>query len=136
MEVLDPAGAKAARVRAKRYADELLKLAPKFRNDAGYSAAVFSAAVVAATVAAQDGETDTALEYLRTASRIPSSEEMAYSPPLGAMMALFQLSRILVDAGQRNELLALLGHLSVINKSWRDEILIMSANIRAGKPLP
>jgi hypothetical protein len=135
LEFLDPDGARAARERARKYAESLLKLAPRFRDGWGNSAAVFSADVVAGSIAAGDGDTKTALQYLRDASKISSSEEMAYLVPLSPMRAYRQLCKALIDAGYRSDVLTFLEHFATINISQRDFTLRMAADVRAGKTI-
>jgi beta-lactamase regulating signal transducer with metallopeptidase domain len=133
LAVLDPDGAKAARERSKRYADDLLALAPKFRKDPDYSSAVFTANVLAGNIAAREGNNNEAVKYLRDASKIPPSEEMAYLPPSAYTVPYRQLCQILTGSGYRSDVVSFLEHFAEINISERDEILAMAADARAGK---
>jgi len=129
LEVLDPDGAKAGRARSRKYAEDLLKLAPKFRKDPDYSAAVFSADILVAHIAARDGDNATAVKYLRDASRVPSSEELAYSTP---RVPWTQLCRLLIGSGYGEDTVAFLEHFANINVSDRDQILRWAADARGG----
>jgi beta-lactamase regulating signal transducer with metallopeptidase domain len=133
MAVLDPDGAKAARERSKKYAIDLLALAPKFRKDPDYSSAVFSANILAGHIAAREGNSNEAVKYLRDASKIPPSEEMAYLLPSRFNVPYRQLCQILVGSGYRSDVVSFLEHLAEINIADRDEILSMAADARAGK---
>src|SRR5205823_14518286 len=108
LEILNPVGTKAARERSRMYADDLLKLAANFRKDPGYSAAVYSADILAGSIAAQESKLDTALNYLRDASHIPSSEEMAYLPPF---VPFRQLCTKLHNSSYHNDVIPFLEHL-------------------------
>jgi hypothetical protein len=91
---------------------------------------------VAGDLAALRDDTKAALRYLRDASGVPSSEEMAYLPPIAAMLASRHLCRTLIDAGYQADVLAFLEHFATINVSQRDDTLRTAANMRAGKGIP
>jgi hypothetical protein len=120
----------------RQYAEDVLKLAPQLRNDPSYSAAVFSADLLAASVAAHDGDLQRALRYLNNASKVPPSEEMAYLSFWGVMRAYRHVCRILIDSGYRPDALAFLEHFATINIAQRDETLRLAADVRAGKSVP
>jgi hypothetical protein len=127
MDVLDPEGAQAARERAKKYSEDLLELAPHLNKDEGYSGALFIGDVVTGLVAARNGDSETAVKYLRHASRIPPSEEMAYLPPF---VPYDRLCTILAGSGYRDDVIAFLEHFAQINMSDRDYILRQAAGFR------
>lgn len=112
---------------AKRYAEELLKLAPSLHNDPGYSGALFTAHVLLATISAESGNNSEAVLYMRGASRIPPSEEMAYSPP---HVPYIFLSQLLAAKGYRSDAIAFLEHFATSNVSERDGALVVAAQLR------
>jgi hypothetical protein len=117
----------ATRFQAKRYAEALLKLAPRFRSDPAYSGALFTSNVILATIGAQDSDMTAALGYLRDASRIPSSEEMAYLPP---RVPYLILAKLIAEKGYRSDATAFLEHFATINVSDRDAALVAAAQLR------
>jgi hypothetical protein len=127
MDVLDRDGALRMRSLSKQYADDVLKLAPEFRNTPEYSTAVFIGDILAGIVAARNGDSGGAVRYLREAATIPASEEMAYRPPY---VPYQQLCIILAGSGYRDEVIAFLEHFAQINMSDRDEILQQAFNFR------
>jgi tetratricopeptide (TPR) repeat protein len=132
LEILDPQKAGGLRELARKYAEELLKLAPRFRNDPGYSGALFSADIVIGLTAARKGDTETAAKYLRDASAVPSSEEMAYFPPF---VPHYDLARILAGSGHRPDAIAFYEHFAQINLSQRDYFLQSALNLRMNRPI-
>jgi hypothetical protein len=131
LDILDPKKADGDRDLSRKYAEELLKLAPRFRSDPGYSGAVFSADIISGLVAARKGDSQTALQYLREASSVPSSEEMAYFPPF---IPYERLTTILAGSGQRDAVIAFYEHFAQINLSRRDYLLRQAMDVRARKP--
>jgi hypothetical protein len=130
LDILDPKKADADRDLSRKYAEELLKLAPRFRRAPGYSGAVFTADIISGLVAARKGESETALKYLREASAVPSSEEMAYFPPF---VPYERLATILAGSGQRDEVIAFYEHFAQINLSRRDYLLQQVTDLRSKK---
>jgi hypothetical protein len=128
LDVLDREQAEAKRDLARRYAEALLKLAPGFRNDPGYSSAVFSGEILAGLIAARHGDSDSAAEYLRDASTIPSSEEMAYRPPF---VPYERLAILLAGSGHRADVIAFYEHFARINLSERDHLLQLALKLRS-----
>jgi hypothetical protein len=127
MDVTDPDGAWDLRILSKRYADDVLKLAPQFPNSPEYSGAVFIGNILAGLVAARNGDSGGAAKYLRDAATIPASEEMAYRPPY---VRYEQLCIILAGSGHRDDVIAFLEHFAQINMLNRDEILRQAFNLR------
>jgi len=130
LDVLDPQKADADRDLARRYAEELLKLAPRFRSDPGYSGALFSADILCGLVSARKGDTETAAKYLRNASEIPGSEEIAYLPP---SVPYERLTTILAGSGHRDAVIAFYEHFAQINLSQRDHFLRLAMDLRMKK---
>jgi hypothetical protein len=132
LAVLDPQKAENLQDLARAYADELLKLAPRFRNDPDYSGAVFSADILIGWIAARRGDTETAVRFLRDASTVPSSEEMAYFPP---SVPYDNLAGILAGSGHRPDVIAFYEHFAQINLSQRDYLLRTAWNLRTNRPI-
>src|SRR5262249_9545304 len=130
LDILDAEKADADRDLSRRYAEELLKLAPRFRSDPGYSGAIFSANILCGIVLARKGDTETAVKYLRNASAIPSSEEIAYLPPL---VPYERLTTILAGSGQGDAVIAFYEHFAQINLSQRDHFLRLAMDLRTNK---
>jgi tetratricopeptide (TPR) repeat protein len=132
LAILDPRKAENFQDLARAYAEELLKLAPRFRSDPDYSGAVFSADILIGLIAARRGDTETAVKYLRDASTVPSSEEMAYFPPF---VPHDNLARILAGSGRRADVIAFYEHFAQINLSRRDYLLRTAWNLRMNRPI-
>jgi beta-lactamase regulating signal transducer with metallopeptidase domain len=64
---------------ATRYAQDALALAPRYRDHPQYGTAIYLANMTLGTLALRDGDTKKAVLFLRSASRAPASEELAYS---------------------------------------------------------
>jgi beta-lactamase regulating signal transducer with metallopeptidase domain len=127
LEVLDRDAAGAARERSKRFAEDLLKLAPDLRGDEAYSGAVFSANLLLANLAARDGDSNGAVKHVRQASLVPPSEEMAYAAPNGSYSTL---CNILIGYGERDTVIAFLEHFSEISVTSRQRLLGLLATFR------
>jgi tetratricopeptide (TPR) repeat protein len=130
LEILDRETAKAKRQQARQYAEELLKLAAKFPSDERHSGALLTGNIIAGITAARDGDSETAVKYLRAATTIPASEEMAYAPPSPPHN---QLCLLLAGSGYRDDAIAFVEHFASINLSQRDNLLIFAAGLRSRK---
>jgi hypothetical protein len=76
----DLPGAKRAWELARKYAQNALRLAPRFGGDAGFGTAVYQANMTLGTIAMRvDGDRKAAAKYLLAASRAPPTDELAYS---------------------------------------------------------
>lgn len=127
LDLMDRDQAKAKREDARRYAEALLKLAPSFRRDPGYSGAVFIGDILSGLVAARNGDNSTALSYLHDATAIPISEEMAFWPPF---VPYDRLGDLLAGSGHRNDVIAFYEHFAQINLSDRDSLLSSAMKFR------
>jgi len=77
----DEAAAKTDRDRAKKYAEDLLRLAPGFRDSENYGTAVYAANLVLAGLTLREGDGREAGRYLIEASKAPVNDELRYSLP-------------------------------------------------------
>jgi beta-lactamase regulating signal transducer with metallopeptidase domain len=64
--------------RAKRYAEQALALAPRFRDDPGYGTAIYTANMTLSAVALRDDDVRTAVARLLAASNAPPTEALVY----------------------------------------------------------
>jgi hypothetical protein len=125
----DRAAAQAEWDRAAKYCQELLTLAPKFRNESYYGYAVHSANMILGTLALWQGESKTAIRYLREASQAPASEELAYS----AAPAAERLVKYLLKSGEREAVIQFLEAMAKTNVVQKDYLLKSAAAIRSGQ---
>jgi len=130
LEILDRETAKAKRQQSRQYAEELLKLAAQFPSDERHSGALLTGNIIAGITAARDGDSETAVKYLRAATTIPASEEMAYAPPSPPHN---QLCLLLAGSGYRDDAIAFVEHFASINLSQRDNLLIFADGLRSRK---
>jgi hypothetical protein len=125
----DKAAATAGWERSRRYAEDVLRLAPKFRSDPNYGTAVFCANVTLGTIAMRNGDKATAVKYMHEATKAPGSEELAYSGD--AMWT--RLVVPLLKYGERESVADFLEHYAQINVLEHDRLTKDAADIRAGK---
>src|SRR4030095_10381595 len=69
----------ASRDDARKYANDGLALAPKYRDHPSYGTVVFNANMTLGALALREGDTRMAVEYLRRAAQAPPSEELTYA---------------------------------------------------------
>lgn len=121
--------ARAAWDLARKYAEDELSLAPKFRNDPDYGTAIFEANIVLGTVALRQGDKKSAVRYMLEASRAPASEELAYStwPSLTP-----KLLGYLLKYGERDTVIEFLERYAQINVVQQASLLEAADQIRKG----
>jgi hypothetical protein len=114
---------------ARKYAEDELSLAPKFRKDLDYGTAIFKANIVLGTVALRQGDKKSAVRYMLEASKAPVSEELAYStwPPLTP-----KLLGYLLKYGERESVIEFLERFAQINVIERPSLLEAADQIRKG----
>jgi beta-lactamase regulating signal transducer with metallopeptidase domain len=125
---IDPAAAKAAWERSRIYAQDLLKLAPKFREHPHYGKALFGGNVVLGMVAMRNGDKASALKYLRQASGSPGSKELMYSS--GGLWR--RLCGALLKSGEREPVAEFLVRLAEFSAK-KEYLLESAAAIRKGR---
>jgi hypothetical protein len=126
----DAGAAKAAWDQSQRYAEDLLALAPKFKDDSHYGDAIFEGNVVLGLNALRNGDVRTAVKYMGEAARAPSlSDDFEYSG--GSLRT--RLANYLLKAGERESVAEFLDHVASISSQQKDQWLKDAAAIRAGR---
>jgi len=128
----DATGAVVARAAwnlARKYAEDELSLASKFRKDPDYGTAIFKANIVLGAVALRQGDKKNAVRYMLEASRAPTSEELAYStwPFLTE-----RLLGYLLKYGERETVIEFLERYAQISVVERESLLEAADQIRKG----
>jgi beta-lactamase regulating signal transducer with metallopeptidase domain len=117
---------------AKRYAEDALVLAPKYRNHPQYGTAIYLANMTLGTLALRDGDNGKAVLFLRKAARAPASEELAYSEGI-AFRYQSHLAADLLKQGEREAVLDFLDRMAAISIADRIDLRQAAAEIRQGK---
>jgi beta-lactamase regulating signal transducer with metallopeptidase domain len=118
-----------ARERSRRFAEDLLELAPRFQTDPRYGTAIYKANMVLGSLALKAGERKAAVRYMRRASAAPVSEELEYASWIPAL----SLPRDLLEAGERESVVEFLEHMAEINVAGRAYLRDSAAAIRRGQ---
>ena len=113
---------------SKKYAQELLVLAPRFADHPEYGSAVFRGHITAGTVALRRGDREAAVEHLMAASKAPASEELAY----GHSGLHGRLVNYLLKAGERESVAAFLERYAALNVVSREQLQKDAERIRKG----
>lgn len=121
-----------ARQQAKRYADDALVLASRYRTHPKYGTAIYLANMTLGALALRDGDQKKAVEFLRDASQAPSSEELAYSEGLVSGVH-WHLAADLLARGQRDAVTTFLERMAEINIPDRADLRSAAAAIRRGE---
>jgi beta-lactamase regulating signal transducer with metallopeptidase domain/tetratricopeptide (TPR) repeat protein len=121
-----------ARQQARRYAEDALRLAPKFRSHPAVGVAVYTANMTLGELALQDGDTKAAVGFLRKASQAPQSEELAYADHLVSDRH-WHLASDLLEAGERPAVMLFLEQMAAINLAHRTELREAAAAVRRGE---
>jgi uncharacterized protein (TIGR03435 family) len=116
------------RDQARRYAEDALKLAPKFRDDPDYGTAIYTANMTLSALALHDGDRKASVLYLQRASDAPSSERLAY----GADVVWRQHVRDLVTRSERQAAIAYLERMAGTNIARRIDLRDWAAELRRG----
>jgi beta-lactamase regulating signal transducer with metallopeptidase domain len=119
-----------ARNQATRYAEETLKLAPKFRTDPHYGTAMYTANMTLSSLALRDGDKKKAVEYLRRASQAPASEELTYSDHI---VSGWHIIRDLLAQGERQAVIDFLERIAHTNVAERIDLREAAAALRRGE---
>lgn len=95
---------------AKKYAQELMTLLPKFSGDWNYGNAVQDANLVLGRIAVKDGRVDEAKQYLLAAGNSPGSPQMnSFGPNVS-------LAKDLLEKGERD---VVIQYLELCRKFWK-----------------
>jgi hypothetical protein len=121
-----------ARDEARRYAEDALRLASKYKSDPAYGTVMYQANMTLAALAVREGYTDRAARFLRCASESPVSEELAYSDRI--VRDWRRQVHALLQRGQRAAVVAFSDRMADINIPDRIELREAAAAIRRGEP--
>jgi beta-lactamase regulating signal transducer with metallopeptidase domain len=134
----DAADAKTNWQHAGKYAQEALDIAPQARNHPDYGTAFFNANMVLGMAAIQNGDAKTAGAYLLKAADAPATDALKYPIPNARPWTMnwhfpATLASALLQAGERDTVLAFLEKYARITVSDRGRTLADIALIRSGK---
>ncbi len=121
-----------AKDRAKKYADDIFRLAPKYRDNPRYGMAIYAANMTLGSLALAGGQKDRAVEFLRNAAQAPRSEELTYLSGF-AWGWQWHLPRQLVKQGVREPVALFLERIAEVNLADRTELVQAAAAIRRGE---
>jgi tetratricopeptide (TPR) repeat protein len=121
-----------ARQQARKYAEDALHLAPKYRSHPRVGVAIYIAHMTRGTLALDNGDRKTAVDFLRKASEAPPSEELAYSDNLVSDLH-WHLASDLLETGERQAVMLFLERLAEINIAQRIDLRAAAAAIRRGE---
>lgn len=128
-EKKDETAAAGAWARSKKYAQDALALAPKFRDDPQYGLAIYHANIALATHALREGDKATAVDYMLKASDAPPSD--AFLAVSSA--AHLRLINYLLKYGERESVAVFLERSARLGVLEPDRMLEDAAAIRAGR---
>ena len=115
---------------ARRFALEVLDLAPFFVDTPDAGLFIYQAHMTLASLAMLDGDTSAAAESLRDAAQAPPAEGLAYGPRVVAWVVI----RDLVDAGERAAVVDFLEAMADKSVVDRDRLLATADDVRNGQP--
>ena len=122
------AAGKAARDRSRKYAEDMLTLAPRFRTSPHYANVIYVGNLALAAIAMREGNEREAVSYLRGAADAPGSDEVAYSPDF---LSKKLLTRLLKN-GERESVIQFLEQTANIRPMERKSLLESAEAIRNG----
>jgi hypothetical protein len=134
----DAANAKTDWRQAGKYAQEALDVAPQARNHPDYGTAFFNANMVLGMAAIKNGDAKTAAAYLLKAAEAPATDALEYPIPNARPWTMnwhfpATLASALLQAGERDAVLAFLEKYARITVADRGRTLADIAVIRGGK---
>lgn len=97
---------------ARRYADELLRLAGDYKNDWNYGNAIHKGNLILGRIALREGDMNAARQYLRNAGNTPGS------PQLNSFGPNMSLARELPEVGESE---IVLEYLELCGNFWKSE---------------
>jgi hypothetical protein len=116
--------------RTHKYADDLLTLAPRFKNSPDYGTALYIGNLSRSAVAAHEGRVRSAVAYLREAASAPPSDEIAFAAGDEATYALLAQ---LLKAGERDSVIQFLNRLAEIRVVQAPELRDAATAISNGR---
>jgi beta-lactamase regulating signal transducer with metallopeptidase domain len=114
---------------ARRFAEDALALAPAYRSHPDYGTVVYKAHLALGRLALRSGDRRQAVRHLQLASEVPSTEELVYTRDI----TTGGLPDRLLDAGERETVIAFFERLARINIPGRDGFLEAATAIRRGE---
>lgn len=111
---------------ARKYAKDLLALAPKYRSDWNYGNAIQDGNLVLGRIAVKEGKTEEAKQYLIEAGKSPGSPQMnSFGPNMS-------LAKDLLEKGERD---VVLQYFDLCRKFWEmghDQLDQWTKEVKAG----
>ena len=111
---------------ARKYANDLLALAPKYKDDWNYGNAIQDGNLVLGRIALRDGHTEEAKQYLLAAGRSPGSPQMdSFGPNMS-------LAKDLLEKGEHK---VVLQYFELCRVFWKDDygkLTQWSSDVMAG----
>jgi beta-lactamase regulating signal transducer with metallopeptidase domain len=114
---------------SRKFSEKLLLLAPKFEFHPSHGFAVYRANMVLASLAARQGDLDSAVRHLAAASNAPQSEEIAYLRGI----ASWWLIPDLLAAGERVAVAEFFERMAERSVVDRQRLLDAAADVRSGR---
>jgi tetratricopeptide (TPR) repeat protein len=114
---------------ARQHAEEALALAAKFKDDPGYAVVLYDANMTLSRVALANGDKPRAIAYLLDASKVPPSDDIAYSFELASNRAL----KSFLDAGEHAAVVDHMERLAQVSVTAKERLQKSVEAIRAGK---
>ena len=118
-----------ALTRARRFAEDLLTLAPAYRAHPRYGTALYKAHLTLGLLALRAGDRREARRHLLAAAEAPASEELVYARPLPTG----GLPHRLLKAGETEAVLAFLERMARTNVADRTRLREAAESIRRGR---
>ena len=115
---------------ARRFALDVLALAPHFENMPDAGVFIYQAHMTLASLAMRDGDPGAAVDSLRRASLAPPAEGLTYGHRVAAWRVLLGL----VGAGERTAVVDFLEAMAERNLADRDRLLATADDVRDGRP--
>ena len=114
--------------KSRKYAEDLVRLAPEFSSDPQYGAALLNGNLMLAFVATEHGETRSALKYLREATEAPAT------PGMGFIAGPWQtICKRLVERGKKSAVMDFLDRIAQKVPVEKTRMLAIAAQLRDGQ---
>jgi len=124
----DTTGAKAAWERARKYAQDGLRLASKLHDDPEYGTNIYMGNIVLGLVTFREGNRQAAVNYMLAASHAPAAEDLEYYVPFH-----IRLTGYLLKYGERESVIEFLERIAqVVSDRYKTELLNAASQIRKG----
>lgn len=116
--------------RSKKYAQEALALAPRFRDHRDYGYVVYLANAAMAANVLREGHGQEAVRYMRAAAEAPAAEKLAVHT---ALITPQRIVNYLLKEGEREAVAEFLEKSGQLRTAEREPLLKAAAAIRAGR---